>query len=325
MKKLIILFITIITLLFIPNVYAEDVSIESIALDSKSDTTTIVNEATFSNLKIHFDVKFIKKDDFIKYKVVINNKTNEDFIITNTKNNNESEYIKYEYSYDDNNKIVEKNKKTTLFITIKYDKPVPEDLLLSGEPFTENNSIVISLGNEINPETGRIIFKALILIILILGITLTIYVNKINKKTLGILLIGSLIIPISVNALKQISINVESKVTIEQPLVFYVDNKKLKFDSGMTWDEWINSRYNMLMAHKQNYHEYTTGPDGEFYSYFDNNEYGIIIDEAITYCGELNKYTLYSYSYIKDGNKNVKVEDEIINNHHYRSSGVMMC
>ena len=325
MKKLTIVLIAILTFLYIPNVYAEDVSIESVTMDSKSDTTTVINEATFSNLKINFDIKFQNKDDYIKYKVVINNNTNEDYIITNTKNNNESKYIKYEYSYDDNNKIVEKNKKTILYITIKYDKPVPEDLLLSGEPFTENNSIVISLGNEINPETGRIIFKTLILIILILGIALTIYVNKINKKTLGILLIGALIIPISVNALKQISISVDSKISIEPPPVFYIGDTKYRFDSGMTWDEWLESDYNTIDAYKQNYYEYTTNINGEFYDYFDNNEYGIIVESYAVNCGNLQHNTLYSYSYIIDNNKNVKTDDLIISNHHYTRSGIEMC
>ena len=205
MKKLITLFVLILSIIFIPNVYAADVSIESITMESKSDNTTIVNEATYSNLKVNFDVKFTKKDDYIKYKIVINNPTNEDYEITDTQNTKPSEYIKYEYTYDDNNKIVEKNKKTILYVTITYDKEVPEELLLTGETFQENNSITISLGNnELNPDTGRIIVKTLILIILILGIALTIYVNKINKKTLGVLLIISLFIPISVYALKQI-------------------------------------------------------------------------------------------------------------------------
>ena len=322
MKKLIILFITIITLLFIPNVYAEDVSIESIALDSKSDTTTIVNEATFSNLKINFDVKFIKKDDFIKYKVVINNKTNEDYEITDTKNTKESEYIKYEYSYDDNNKIVEKNKKTTLYITIRYNKEIPEELLSSGEPFQENNSIIISLGNELNPDTGRIIIKAIILIILILGITLTIYVNKINKKTFMILLIGSLFIPISVFALKQISINVESKITVEPP-VFYIGDTKYRFDIGMTWDEWINSDYNIIGAIEQDYYQVNINEGNKNYHYFEDNNKGVIIGNNSYNCS-FDLY-LYNYFYIQDNNKPVFINDLIKNKNHYTKSPDSIC
>ena len=52
-----------ITVLYIPNVYAEDVSIESISIESKSNTTIEVKEATYSNLKTNFDITYHMKRD----------------------------------------------------------------------------------------------------------------------------------------------------------------------------------------------------------------------------------------------------------------------
>lgn len=305
--------ITIITVLYIPNVYAEDVSIESISIESKSNTSVEVNEATYSNLKINFDIGFTNKDDYIKYKVVINNKTNDDYEINDTKIGDDSEYIKYEYSYDDNNRIVEKNKKTVLYINIKYDKEVPDELLFKSEPFSENNSIVISLGSEINPETGRIIIKALILIILVLGITLSIYVNRIKNKTLSILLIGVILLPISVYALKQLTINVDSKVTIAPPPHFYIGDDLYKYDLGMTWGEWLESDYNTINAYKQNYYMYSGISDR--YHYFENDEEGIIIGTNSASCTQTQ--TIYNYEFVMNNYKNVTPNDKIINMNHY--------
>ena len=52
MKKIInIMFIITLLFLFIPNVYANNaLKIESIELDSKSDSTEIINDLTFDNL-----------------------------------------------------------------------------------------------------------------------------------------------------------------------------------------------------------------------------------------------------------------------------------
>ena len=50
-----------IIVLYIPNVYAEDVSIESISIESKSNITIEVKEATYSSLKINFDITYHMK------------------------------------------------------------------------------------------------------------------------------------------------------------------------------------------------------------------------------------------------------------------------
>lgn len=76
MKNNICIVLLLLAIVFIPNVNASGVEIESVSFDSKSENTIINNEATFKDLSIKFDVKFVKKDDFIKYKIIINNKSN---------------------------------------------------------------------------------------------------------------------------------------------------------------------------------------------------------------------------------------------------------
>ena len=187
-KKIKILLVFFLSFIFIPNVFAEEnVSIESVMLDSKSENTEITNEATYEGLSINFDVKFNEVNDYAKYKIVINNQSDEDYEITEDSNFNNSEYIRYEYSYENNNKKVLKNSKTTIFITIKYNKEVPEESFHNGS-FIKTNNIVIDLNNEtinvpntiINPKTGDSLFIIILVFIITVGILLILY--KTNKK-----------------------------------------------------------------------------------------------------------------------------------------------
>ena len=108
MKRIInYLVIIFILFMFIPSVNAKGVTIDSVEVDSKSNGAKILEDATVEDLSISFNVNFVEKNDFIKYKIVINNSTDENYIISESKNS--SDYIEYIYEYD--NKIIEKKQK----------------------------------------------------------------------------------------------------------------------------------------------------------------------------------------------------------------------
>ena len=213
MKKIIIsVIIVLLGIVSLPVHAVDDVSIESIELDSKSDTSVIVEEATANNLLIKFNVKFTEVNDYVKYKIVINNKSNKDYLLS--ENKSKSEFIEYEYSYDDNNKIVEKNKKTIMYVNIKYAKEVPTEQLVNGV-LVEKEDLIINLGNEENPNTGRMVVKLIILIILLMFVSLSVYLKVKNKKNLSVIVL-LLLIPLSVYAIDKLEIRVESEVKIER-------------------------------------------------------------------------------------------------------------
>ena len=199
LKTLLVLFLAFI---FIPNAFAkENVSIESVTLDSKSKNTVIINEATYEGLSINFNIKFSEVKDYAKYKIVINNQSNEDYEITEGSNFNNSEYISYEYSYENNRKIVQKNSKTTIYITIKYNKELPEESFYNGS-FIETNNIVIDLGNDVpdsinNPKTGNSLFVITLVFIITIGVSLIIYKTK-KKKFFSIFIISIALLPVSI-------------------------------------------------------------------------------------------------------------------------------
>ena len=100
--------IIILSFIFIPNVAAkEEVYIEEISLDSKSETC-IKSDVNFNGLNVSFDIKFQTLNDFAKYKIIINNSSSEDYEL-DLKNNSISDYISYEYDSEDN--IIKANEK----------------------------------------------------------------------------------------------------------------------------------------------------------------------------------------------------------------------
>ena len=98
MKKIILFILLLITICLIPNVYAaDDVKIESIDVLEKSENTEVLTPTSFKGLDIDLDIRFLEKDDYILYKVVVANDSNKDYKITNTTNFGASDHIKYEY------------------------------------------------------------------------------------------------------------------------------------------------------------------------------------------------------------------------------------
>ena len=103
--------IIILSFIFIPNVVAkEEVYIEEISLDSKSETC-IKSDVNFNGLNVNFDIKFQTLNDFAKYKIIINNSSSEDYEL-DLKNNSISDYISYEYDSADS--IIKANEKKIL-------------------------------------------------------------------------------------------------------------------------------------------------------------------------------------------------------------------
>ena len=102
MKKIkLLLFILFINVLFIPIAFAEgEVKIKSIELDSKSTDTIVKSEPTFSGLEMNFDLSFKNPSDYAKFKIVIENTTDENYTISEDTSFNKSNYLTYTYEVE---------------------------------------------------------------------------------------------------------------------------------------------------------------------------------------------------------------------------------
>lgn len=217
MKKIRLFILILITICFIPNVYAaDDVKIESVDVLEKSDNTEVITPASYSGLNINLDVRFLEKDDYILYKVVVANDSNKDYKITNTTSFGESDHIKYEYSYNDGNSVVKANTKQTMSIRVSYARLVDPSQMDASGTYTEKKNMVVKLsrGSSIiaNPETSNAIIALLIITVIVCTASI-IGIRKHNKVTAMLLIIG-LSLPITILALDELQIRVNSKVTI---------------------------------------------------------------------------------------------------------------
>ena len=224
MKKIGMILLIILTMCFMPKVYAEEgVAIESVSLDSKSDDAVIVSDATFDGLSLKFDIRFDDINDFVKYKLVIKNSTDTSYELTESTSS--SSYITYEYSYEDDSNVLVGNTSKTMFITIKYSTAVPVENFNSGN-YTETKSFTINLedGTDevidvIVPSTVDSLYCYLVLLVGTLVFSLALLKATKNKKFLVLIIASIILIPLNIHAIVKLKITVESKIEIKNPNV----------------------------------------------------------------------------------------------------------
>ncbi len=201
-----------------------------------------------NGLKINIDFSFVKVNDISFYQVRLVNGTNEELEIGTTTPKT-SDYIQYLYTFGDDSNIVKPYSSKVIYIIAQYKNEVPADLLDEG--YTESNEVELTLGSEAtpnadNPKTG--ISTAIIVIGLTAAVVIGIIRIGIKKKVKYLVLVlGSLFVfvPFTANALKQVTLTIESKVVIEQIKEFKLDDEIYRFEKGMTFKEWMNSSYNV--------------------------------------------------------------------------------
>ena len=217
MKKILLSFILI--LLFIPVlVNAETcdndkVYIDSISID-KNNNVAELQETTANGKNINLTLNMSNVGDNIRYKIVIKNDSNEDYLLDKNSINISSKYIDYTIESDNSNVVKAKSSKT-IYLRVNYSHQVPKSAY-EGGLFTDeiNMKVNLSSNNLSNPNTGikYILFISLVALLMI-GIIIIYRKKKISK--LMILIIGlSMFIPISVYALCRCDINITSNVYI---------------------------------------------------------------------------------------------------------------
>ena len=218
--------ITFLLILLIPfTVFASSIKIDSVKEVEKSSNIEVLEEAKIVNDSIQLNVKFYDIDDYIKYKVVLENTSDKTFKIRHGKSELSSEYITYEVIIDKDNSIKQGEKKE-VFLLLKYTKKIDKDKFVSGR-YLEKKDLKIDLSNGevvitdgiINNETSKNInpntIDIILLMIFVLIISTLIIINiKKPKKYQASLLLLILLIPLLVKAIEEYQIEVESSVEI---------------------------------------------------------------------------------------------------------------
>ena len=234
MKKILILLLLIIP--FIVKAETCDINkitIEEISIDNRNGNVIEKTEATIDN-NIDLDLNMNNVGDNITYKITIKNNSYEDIEI-NEENIKNSEYIKYSIYNEEESLLIKARTSKTVFLKIKYEKEVPEELLVNDTYDDEMElSLALSSVGLINPKTGIVNYSVIIFAILLLG--LSFYIVFRNKKYLYVLIIGfAFVIPIVLNASCKYNINIKANVKITSLAEFDIGmivNEKMRLLAG---------------------------------------------------------------------------------------------
>ena len=248
--------------------HSGDVYIASSELIKLSDGVEEIEKPTLKDLNVKFNVKFSEVNQSIEYKLIIKNISNKDYNISTDNSFNKSDYITYNFKYDDGSDIIKAGSEEEMLVTIAYTKEVPSDKLTDGK-FIEDNDMSLNLSNEIiNPTTILQRYGVNILLILITCIVAFYFLKTKNiKNSLKVLLLGLMLIPLATRALDTIEVTIDSHVEVEKTSKFcyetyinegiangttpsesYTEVKALyKYRKGMTWEDYLNSDYNKII------------------------------------------------------------------------------
>ncbi len=229
MKKYYILLILFFT--FILPIKAEEpkVYIDNIEQLEISPGVEEKSEPVINDLIVNFDLKFTEVNSYIKYKIIIFNKDSEEYTLgSNDKNSNS--YIKYEYSYENDNKVVPANSEKTMYLTIRYSKEVPVELYKDGK-YNEvhtlnlsffNNRLPDELVNKIdNPNTNTASIIFIILAVILSFVISFLLSSRKFKRYIRILLIIISLSPILVYAINTLYLSFSTKIEILAPKYAY--------------------------------------------------------------------------------------------------------
>lgn len=232
MKKIKSLLMLLIAFFLFPfMVYAENanVTIEDVTRDSKTQGVEVTTEPQITGLNINFGLEFSEVGDKVVYKAVFNNQDNEDYSLT-LPSGKEGEYVTYSYAFEDGNNVLKAKSKKTLVITIEYKKEVPDSALENGK-YVEANQVKVTLADSEgkpvgnNPKTGQSLLLIGLLALVIVGSSYVVYKNNKSTKSLALLVaFGLLIVPMTIYALKELNITVNTSVSVAKWKEFCVIN-----------------------------------------------------------------------------------------------------
>lgn len=286
-----------------------NVSIKDVSLVDQVGDINITQEPKATGLNIDFGVEFKDVGDKVIYKAIIENKDNEDYLLRLPKSK-ENGYVTYQYKFGDNSEILKAKSTKELVITIEYKEEVPDSALENGR-YKESNRVVLTLANDggdvvpANPKTGQSIAFIIIIAMVVLGSAFVVFKNhKSAKNFVFLLAVGAFLLPISIYAIKELTITVNSSVEIARVKEFCVLND-INDNNGDDEGGDVLLREAEVDENQSGdfYFEYT--PGSTFRDYFNSNS-GLL--QSVTSTGTpLSLDAGFAKSYLDEYSMNVMV------------------
>ena len=320
----------------INNVYAKDncdknaIKIKSITSE-KIEGVVELSKPKQEDNSIKLDLQMKEVGDNIIYETVIKNESNEDYYLNDNSIQLNSSYFDCKIISDDKLTIIKPNQETKIKFKISYKKEV-EDNKFKDNKYEDDQAIVLKFEDKrpsllSNPLTKRNLIKIVITLFLITGITIYIIKNKKSAKYL--ILIGITLIPISINALCKVELNINTHIVINKGNPCYFEGELtpgVEFTKGNFTYHYMEEFYyepyetSTSQAPNPDYIMKPVGsPDGEVLSW---NEmpvegWGVRYTPEVedttnnTMCTAINNIPIVSLSYLFSGtdvDENIKID-----------------
>ena len=155
--------------------------------------------------------------DSIRYRIVIKNDSNDDYLLDKNSVKVSSDYIDYTIESSDNSNIIKAKTAKAVYLNVQYKYQVPDSAYQNGV-FNDKVNMKVNLSSSGigNPDTGIEYYIFFALVILINIIMFIIFKRKRKIQSAFFIIEVSLLIPMGVYALCRCDISVNSTVVINQ-------------------------------------------------------------------------------------------------------------
>jgi hypothetical protein len=339
--------IVLLIILLTPIVKAEvcntdQITISSIVLESKSDNVEEKAAPTTDGQDISLNLGVSSVGDNATYKIVVTNDSTDDFEFDPS--TLDTDYISYTVVSNDDN-IIPAGTSKEILLKVEYKNQVPLEAF-EGETLNDNKTVLVNLsqkeseevkGVEENPQTG---IKEYVVLISLLILSLVIVFLLIKHKDyfrIAVLLLALMattmaFIPNNVKAVCKYTLSVNANISIKRPAIFYLDEQMYLFNEGMTWEDYLNSSYNVGKWTTQEYYRYSESsevPHGPIvetdYNYIDSQKSNGIFTGKSSRILCTPYYYITWFSMIETNDNFAIISDSIINGYHYRTSDPVTC
>ena len=204
---------------------SSSITIDSIEIENITGNVEEMAAASVSGKKINLDLKLYNPGDSIEYTLEIKNTSEDDFYLDEDSLKQNTDYLEYEFIYDDNSNIIKAQETKTIKLRVEYKNEISQEQLTNNS-FVDTNTLTLKISkNESdfisniinNPETGNKVIPVFIVFLIVFFVFLKALKTKMPSKYL-ILIIGiTYLIPLVATALCSCDIEVEAKIEIGLP------------------------------------------------------------------------------------------------------------
>ena len=225
---------------------SNSVKIESLEIKARNGNASEVEETTKNGTTINANLHMMEVGDSIVYKAVLKNDSDEDYYLDNSYLIVDTDYMEYSITAEDESNIIEANSSKSFDIKLRYRQQVQDSSFTSGK-YTDDNNLVIGLATKTNsPFTSDYIALYLSIFYLSVFALMYLFVKRKKIEETVIVLLVALLFPLSVKALCQTQITINSKINVEklELATFTIECNggiSYQYYKGMTFGEWVRS------------------------------------------------------------------------------------